>query len=387
MAKRDRQSIDEMMFLKGSAAIAELVSRVGPGVVAAYPITPQTGIIEYLAKLKISGQADYSFLQAESEHSALSMVLGAAAAGALSYTATSSQGMLHMIEIVYNLAGLRLPVVMTCANRSISAPINIWNDHQDAMAVRDAGWLMFFAENNQEAIEQHWLAFALSQQLNLPVMVNVDGFRLTHASEPVAMPSEKLISKIVKQRVKNLLEVNNPKTIGHFTMPIDYETQRLSLGQTIADSLVAIEKKYFELMKIWQPIKKELSGIKTIDKNDLATVEYYGPNKAKTVIVAMGSIVGELKDLADKTNKEIADSLAILKIKLYRPFPEQDVIKYLKNAQRVIVIDRAPGLGSQPPLFTDISSVTSHQVNARLVSLIIGLGGNVQLTELEKILK
>ena len=204
-------SAGQLTFLKGSEAIAKMVALCQPGVVAAYPITPQTGIIEQLVKLSASGQADFSFVQAESEYSALSIALGAAAMGVAAYTATSSQGLLHMAEVVYNLAGLRLPLVMTCANRSISAPINIWNDHQDAMAVREAGWLMFFAEDNQEAIEQHWLAFALSQKLRLPVMVNVDGFRLTHASEPVALPNKQLVKKLLNNKIKAVLNTKNHK--------------------------------------------------------------------------------------------------------------------------------------------------------------------------------
>jgi len=145
----------QKLFLKGSEAIARTVAACKPGVIAAYPITPQTGIIEELVRLKTQRQANFSFIQTESEHSALSVTLGAAAMGVPAYTATSSQGLLHMAEVIYNLPGLRLPIVMTCANRSISAPINIWNDHQDAMAVRDAGWIMLWAEDIQEAIEQH----------------------------------------------------------------------------------------------------------------------------------------------------------------------------------------------------------------------------------------
>ncbi len=384
MASKKTQAISERIFLKGSAAIAEMVARIQPEVVAAYPITPQTGIIEYLAKLKLAEQADYSFLQAESEHSALSMVLGSAAAGATSYTATSSQGLLHMTEIVYNLAGLRLPVVMTCANRSISAPINIWNDHQDAMAVREAGWLMFFAENNQEAIEQHWLAFKLSRQLNLPVMVNVDGFRLTHASEPVVLPGYDLIKKTIKLPIKNLLDPAKPKTTGYFTLPADYQKQRLALRHEIGDSLSLIKKSYDEIIKLWQPIKQKLDKDKISYKNNLATVEYYGSTQARTVLVALGSIAGEIKDLIDQKQSK---AVALLKIKLYRPFPSEDVVNYLKGAQRVVVIDRSPGLGSQPPLYSDVVTVINQQLKIKIESLIIGLGGDIQLKEIEKILK
>lgn len=379
------QNNGELVFLKGSEAIAKIVAACQPGVVAAYPITPQTGIIEYLAKLVSTQQADFSFIQAESEHSALSMALGAAAMGVSAYTATSSQGLLHMSEVVYNLPGLRLPLVMTCANRSISAPINIWNDHQDAMAVREAGWLMFFAEDSQEAVEQHWLAFILSQKLRLPVMVNVDGFRLTHASEPVALPTSKLVKKLLNNKIKAVLDPQKPQTTGWFTMPVEYQKQRLNLRQVIADSWPIIEETANQLNKLWQPIKYQLIKEKATKTQNTAAIEYYGPLKAKLIIVAMGSIVGELKDLADQANQQTTNSLAVLKIKLYRPFPENIVKQYLSKASKIIVIDRSPGLGAQPPLFSDIMAINSSKNN--ISSLIIGLGGDVDLAIINKIIK
>lgn len=380
------QNNGELAFLKGSEAIAKIVAACQPGVVAAYPITPQTGIIEYLAKLVSTQQADFSFIQAESEHSALSMALGAAAMGVSAYTATSSQGLLHMSEVVYNLSGLRLPLVMTCANRSISAPINIWNDHQDAMAVREAGWLMFFAEDSQEAVEQHWLAFILSQKLRLPVMVNVDGFRLTHASEPVALPTSKLVKKLLNNKIKAVLDPQKPQTTGWFTMPVEYQKQRLNLRQVIADSWPIIEETANQLNKLWQPIKYQLIKEKATKTQNTAAIEYYGPLKAKLIIVAMGSIVGELKDLADQANQQTTNSLAVLKIKLYRPFPENIVKQYLSKASKIIVIDRSPGLGAQPPLFSDIMAINQSSKN-NISSLIIGLGGDVDLAIINKIIK
>lgn len=377
-------SAGQLTFLKGSEAIAKMVALCQPGVVAAYPITPQTGIIEQLVKLSASGQADFSFVQAESEYSALSIALGAAAMGVAAYTATSSQGLLYMTEVIYNLAGLRLPLVMTCANRSISAPINIWNDHQDAMAVREAGWLMFFAEDNQEAIEQHWLAFALSQKLRLPVMVNVDGFRLTHASEPVALPNKQLVKKLLNNKIKAVLNTKKPQTTGWFAMPTEYQQQRLELRRVIANSWPIIKNTNQQFNNLWQPIKTKLLG-RNNHSSDPA-VEYYGPAQAKLVIVAMGSIIGELKDLADKANKQKPGSVAILKIKLYRPFPEKVIERYLNQAEQIIIIDRSPGLGAQPPLFSDIMTIKPLNKN-NISSQIIGLGGDIDLTKMEKIIK
>jgi pyruvate ferredoxin oxidoreductase alpha subunit len=378
----------QRLFLKGSTAIAKMVAACQPGVVAAYPITPQTGIIEHLAELSGNGLADFSFIQTESEHSAISAVLGAAAMGVSAYTATSSQGLLHMAEVVYNLPGLRLPLVMTCANRSISAPINIWNDHQDAMAVREAGWPMFFAENIQEAIEQHWLAFVISQKLRLPAMVNVDGFRLTHASEPVALPSSRLIKKILKNKIKPILNINQPQTTGWFTMPKDYQKQRLDLKKIIDQSQPIIEKAYCDLINIWQKPKQELSGVKPspLSQDNVAT-EYYGPKQPNWIIVAMGSIIGELKELADQYNQH-NQKVGILKIKLYRPFPEKIIWQYLKLTKNIIIIDRSPGLGAKPPLFSDIKASQPNDTNLiKIVSLIIGLGGDINFSSINKIMK
>src|SRR6056297_1311985 len=170
-------------LMEGSQAVAKVVNLCEPAVVSAYPITPQTHIVEDLAKYKADGKAKYEYIRAESEFAAASVVLGASATGVRTYTATSSQGLLLMTEVLFNIAGMRLPVVLTCANRGVSAPITIWNDHQDSMTVRDSGWIMFFAENHQEAIEQHLLAYKVAEKMGLPAMVNIDGFVLTHTYE------------------------------------------------------------------------------------------------------------------------------------------------------------------------------------------------------------
>ncbi|MCX6746496.1 MAG: pyruvate ferredoxin oxidoreductase, partial [Candidatus Parcubacteria bacterium] len=185
----------EKQILEGSHAVAEIVRRLRPAVVSAYPITPQTHIVEDLAKMKAEGLADFEYINAESEFAAASIVLGASATGVRTYTATSSQGLLLMTEVLFNIAGLRLPVVITCANRAVSSPINIWNDQQDSVTIRDAGWLQLYAETNQEAVDLHVLGFKLAESLLLPVMVNMDGFTLTHTYEPVEIPSENLIKK------------------------------------------------------------------------------------------------------------------------------------------------------------------------------------------------
>jgi len=377
----------QKLFLKGSEAIAQTVAACQPGVVAAYPITPQTGIIEELVRLKNNQQANFSFVQTESEHSALSAILGAAAMGIPAYTATSSQGLLYMAEVIYNVPGLRLPLVMTCANRSISAPINIWNDHQDAMAVRDAGWIMLWAEDIQEAIEQHWLAFILSQKLRLPVMVNIDGFRLTHASEPVILPSAKVIHKLLTNKIKPVLDVSQPQTTGWFALPKDYHRQRLNLRKFIEQSWPIIKKTNQQLNNLWQPIKQELQNVdQTLPYCQGLAVDYYGSKYPKTLIIAMGSIIGELREAIKKHRSMRSQDIGILKIKIYRPFQENEILPYLDKASKIIVIDRAPGLGAQPPLFSDIKSYLPAGHNKQIVSTIIGLGGDIKLKEINKMI-
>ena len=179
--------------IEGSHAVADVVALCRPNVIPAYPITPQTHIVEALSQIVADGRLDAEFINVESEFAAASAVLGASAAGARAYTATTSQGLLLMTEVIYCLAGMRLPVVMTCANRAISAPLNIWNDHQDSMSVRDAGWIQLHAEDNQEAADLHIQAFRIAEETFLPVMVCMDGFILTHAFEPVDIPEQKQV--------------------------------------------------------------------------------------------------------------------------------------------------------------------------------------------------
>jgi len=242
---------NKKQILEGSQAIAAVIKNIKPAVVSAYPITPQTHIVERLAKLKANGETDYEYVRAESEFAAASIVLGASATGVRTYSATSSQGLLLMTEVIFNIAGMRLPVVMTCANRAISAPINIWNDHSDVMVIRDAGWIHLFAADNQEAVDLHILAYKIAEQLHLPVMVNVDGFILTHAFEPVIIPSAETIKKFLPDYIPetgHFLNTDSPITLGAFATPANYFEARESLHNDLTDSLTTIKKEYKNLI-------------------------------------------------------------------------------------------------------------------------------------------
>ncbi len=356
-------------ILEGSQAIAQTIRNINPAVVSAYPITPQTHIVEDLAKLKADGQASYEYVRAESEFAAASIVEGASATGVRVYTATSSQGLLLMAEVIFNIAGMRLPVVLTCANRGVSAPITIWNDHQDAMTVRDAGWLMFFAENHQEAVGQHVMAYKLAERLKLPAMVNIDGFVLTHSYEPVIVPDKKLIKKYLPDynpKKGDFLDPKNPITMGAFATPAHYMEIRQKLHNDLVGSQDLINDEYKKYNKIF---KSEIRNPKpTMIDNGL--IEYYGPKSPRVILIAMGSVVGTIKDVADKNRR-----VGVLKIKTYRPFPADEILKVIKKAKYVAVLEKAISLGDIGPLASEIKSAAQGKVKTKIQSFIVGLGG------------
>lgn len=353
-------------ILEGSRAIALTIANINPDVISAYPITPQTHIVEDLAKFKADGKANYEYVRAESEFAAASIVLGASATGVRSYSATSSQGVLLMTEVIYNIAGLRLPVVLTIANRGVSSPITIWNDHQDAMSIRDAGWIMFFAENHQEAVAQHILAYKVAEKLKIPAMINIDGFILTHSYEPVIIPSKAQIKRYLpkyKPEAGSYLNPKKPMTMGSFARPNYYQEIRESLQNDLNDSTALIKQEFKNLQNTLG------TDIATKDKSPL--MEYYGQKTAKTIIIAMGSMVGTIKDVVDEKKADIA----VLKLKVYRPFPAKELTKVLEKAKKIIVLEKAISLGSMGPLASEIKSVLQGKSKAKIYSVVSGLGG------------
>ena len=368
-------------ILEGSNAIAQTIKNIRPAVVSAYPITPQTHIVEDLAQFKADGQADYEYVRAESEFAAASIVAGASAAGVRVYSATSSQGLLLMAEVIYNIAGLRLPVIMTCANRAVSAPINIWNDAQDVMAIRDAGWILLFAENHQEAVDQHIMAFKIAEQLKLPVMVNVDGFVMTHTYEPVTIPTAEQIKKYLpdyKPEPGQYLDPANPVTLGPLATPAHYLEIRQELHEDLTASLKDIDKEY----------KKYNSLIGNLNKkNDNGLLEYVGSDKPETILVAMGSAIGTIKAALSPLTRGDG-GVGVLKIKCFRPFPAEAILKIIKPAKNIAVIDKAITLGQIGPLASDLKAAAQGKISANIGSFIMGLGGRDITTEMiKKILK
>jgi len=365
-------------ILEGSQAIAQTINNIKPNVISAYPITPQTHIVEDLAKLKADGEAKYEYVRAESEFAAASIVCGASATGVRVYTATSSQGLLLMTEVLFNIAGMRLPVILTCANRGVSAPITIWNDHQDAMTLRDAGWIMLFAENHQEAVEQHILAYKIGEELGLPVMVNIDGFVLTHTYEGVSVPTAAEIKKYLpdyKPKKGQSLDVKNPVSFGAFAPPPYYMEIRQELHTDLLNSAQVIKKEY-EILKKTIPSAIKVSEKAALINNGL--LEYYGPENPGTVLIAMGSLAGTIKDVIDDINKgvKLANRVGLIKIKAFRPFPEVELLKIIEKTNRVAVVEKAISLGANSgPLALDVKATAKNNALAKVQSFVVGLGG------------
>lgn len=352
-------------LIEGSMAVAEMVRLCRPNVVAAYPITPQTHIVENLSQFVADGDLKAEFLNVESEFGAASVVLGASATGARAYSTTTSQGLLLMGEVLYNISGLRLPVVITCANRAISAPINIWNDHSDAMTVRDAGWIMFFAEDNQEAADLHPQAYKIGEnpEICLPVLINMDGFILTHAFEPVDIPEqEEIDSFLPPYRPSEYLTVKDPRTFGLLAEPQWYAETRYKLYETLEDSRPVIETVADEFKS---KFGRYYGGL----------IDTYRLDDAERAFVAMGSLVGTLKDVVDDLRAK-GEKVGLLKIRSFRPFPKKRIIEACADVKELIVLEKAFSFGSGGVLQEEIRAAFYRQKNQPTVSgFVVGLGG------------
>ncbi len=351
--------------IEGSMAVAEAVKVCRPHVISAYPITPQTHIVENLSQFVADGDLKSQFVNVESEFGAASVILGASATGARAYSTTTSQGLLLMAEVLFNIAGLRFPVVITCANRAVSAPINIWNDQQDAMTIRDSGWIMLFAEDNQEAADMHLQAFKIGEhpEIMLPVMVNMDGFILTHAFEPIEFIDQKMADEFLPPFKPELyLTPKNPLTFGVLAEPDWYMETRYSLQKAIEASTDMIEEVADQFKK-------------TFGRYQGGLVEKYRLDGADTVVVSMGSVVGTIKEVVDDL-RDKGKKVGVLKIRAFRPFPKEAIYDALKNVKNVIVMEKAISLGATGILYDEIKAALYGRASQPKVSgFIAGLGG------------
>ncbi len=354
--------------LEGSQGVAQAVALCRPEVICAYPISPQTHIVEALGLLCRKGDlADCEYINVESEFAAMSVAIGASVAGARAYTATASQGLLYMVEAVYNASGLGLPIVMTVANRAIGAPINIWNDHSDSMSQRDAGWIQLFAETNQEAVDLHIQAFRIAEEMSLPVMVCMDGFVLTHAFERMDIPSQENVDMFLPPYTpRQVLDPQNPYSIGAMVGPEAFTEVRWLTHRRMLDSLPVIER-----------IAKEYEDI--VGRKAGGLLESYRMEDAEVCVFAMGALVGTIKDTVDEM-RECGERIGVVSLKCFRPFPTEAVRESLKRVKRVIVIDRTLSAGVGGAVELEVMKAL-RGLSIELQSVIAGLGGRAVTRE------
>ena len=347
--------------IEGSQAVAEAVALCRPEVICAYPITPQTHIVEGLGERVKSGElANCEFINVESEFAALSVAIGASAAGARSYTATASQGILYMAEAVYNAAGLGLPIVMTIGNRAIGAPINIWNDHSDSMSMRDAGWIQLYAETNQQAVDLHILAFRLAEEISIPVMVCVDGFILTHAYERIDIPTQEQVDAFLPPfDPMQVLDVAEPVSMGAMVGPEAFLEVRYLQHERQSRALEVIPRLAREFRQVFG--------------RDCGLVHAYRCEDAETIVVALGSVNGTIKEAVDALRDD-GVRVGSLSICSFRPFPLFAVRAALEKARRVVVVEKSLAVGIGGMLSEGVRHALSGS-SLKGYTVVAGLGG------------
>jgi pyruvate ferredoxin oxidoreductase alpha subunit len=348
-----------------SVAIGEAAKQANVDVVAAYPITPQTHIVEHLAELVANGELDAAYIPVESEHSAMSACLGSAAAGARTFTATAGQGLELMHEVLYVAASMRLPVVMAVANRALSSPLSVWGDHSDVMAVRDTGWIQIFTENGQEVVDQVFCAFRIAEdpKVLLPVMIHLDGFHLSHVIEPITFPEQSKVDRFLPVNKYPLpLHPNRPVTMGDFAPPIIYPEAKWAQEVNLRASKATILKCWREFADIFG--------------HHYRPVESYHAEKAKVLLLTMGSFSETAMTAIDKMRGEGRD-VGLIRLRLWRPFPFEEIRRAVANAETLIVVDRALSYGGPGgPVCSEVKAALYGQAKKpKVVSFVSGIGG------------
>ncbi|MDO9334174.1 MAG: transketolase C-terminal domain-containing protein [Dehalococcoidales bacterium] len=361
-----------------SLAIAEAAKMANTDVVAAYPITPQTHIVERLAELVANGELDAEYIPVESEHSAMSACLGAVATGARTFTATAGQGLELMHEVLYVASAMRLPVIMSVANRALSAPLNVWGDQSDLMAVRDTGWIQIICENGQDAYDNTLCAFRIGEdkRVLLPVMVHVDGFYLTHVIEPIEIPEQDKVNHFLPPFSYPLpLDPDKPLTMGAFAPPILFSEAKKAQEVNLRAAKPIILECWAEFAKIFGRQYKP--------------IEQYRTEGAKILLLTLGSF-GETAMAAVDKLRDAGQSVGLLKLRLWRPFPFEELRQTVSGAELLIVVDRALSFGGPGgPAFSEIrSALYSEKKRPRILGFVGGLGGrDLMVAEFEGMVK
>ncbi len=347
---------------EGSRAVAQAVALARPEVVCAYPISPQTHIVEALSELVKTGElAPCEFINVESEFAALSVAIGASATGARAYTATASQGLLYMVEAVYNASGLGLPIVMTVANRAIGAPINIWNDHSDSMSQRDSGWIQMYAETNQEAVDLHIQAFRIAEDLSLPVMVCMDGFILTHAYERIDVPTQQQVDGFLPPfEPRQVLDPDHPISIGAMVGP-----------EAFTEVRYLAHAKQMQALDVIPEVSTAFAA--SFGRESGGLLSTYRTDDAQTMVVALGSVLGTIKDTVDELRAE-GMRIGAVGLKTFRPFPFDELREALAPATRIVVVEKALAVGIGGIVAVDIRLALAGS-RQPIYTVIAGLGG------------
>jgi len=372
------QNTANMRVVEGSYAVAHAVMCCRPDVISAYPITPQTHIVENLSQLVADGELDSAFLTVDSEFSALSVLVGSTACGGRGYSSTTSQGLALMYEVLYNVSGMRLPIVMTVANRAIGAPLNIWNDQQDSVGARDVGWLQIYVENVQEAVDATLQAYKIAEdpEIRTPIMVCMDGFILTHVYEPVELlDKEKAREFLPDFKPANILDPNNPLTFGAFADPSTFTEFRY---QQFAAHQKALEKIEQVARDFERAFGRYYGGL----------VDSYCVEGAEVVIVTMGSIIGTIKDAIDEMRAE-GIKVGLVKVRCYRPFPAAALRKALSGAKVIAVVEKDVSIGNEAGLVTDLkASFYNSDIRTPIIGFVAGLGGrDITIKDIRKMVE
>jgi len=370
----------KMVVVEGSYAVAHSAKICRPNVISAYPITPQTHIVEDLSQFMADGEIpNCEYINVESEFSAISALIGAAAVGARTYSATTSQGLLLMHEALFNASGMRLPIIMTVANRAVGAPINIWNDHQDAIAQRDTGWIQLYVEDVQEASDTLPQLYKIAEDndVMLPGMVCMDGFILSHVYEPVILLEQELTDNFLPPfQPENVLDPKDPKTFGAFAAPDTYEEFRYLQEQAMQKALPKIEA----VVKEFEEVFGRFHG---------GLVDGYMLDDAEIVIMSMGSVLGTIKDVVDQYRAR-GEKIGVLKVRSFRPFPKEQVREAIKNAHAVVVLDKNISIGTnEGALFTETKScLYNSKVRVPVMGYTLGHGGrDIRMESVAKVIE
>ncbi|MCK8826700.1 pyruvate ferredoxin oxidoreductase [Natroniella acetigena] len=369
--------MSNQVALTGNEVMAQAMRQINPDVVAAYPITPQTAMVQVFSQFVADGNVDTEYVTVESEHSAMSATVGASAAGSRAMTATAANGLALMWEILYIASGTRLPIVMPVVNRALSGPINIHCDHSDAMGARDAGWIQFFAENAQEAYDNAIQAVRISEHedVRLPSMVNLDGFIISHAVENLEILADDEVEEFVGEYHADnyLLNSESPIAVGPLDLQdfyFEHKMQQSVAVENVKDVVLKVAEEY-----------KGISG------REYGLFEEYKLDDAEIAVVALGSTTGTAKAAVDNL-REQGVKAGLLKIRLYRPFPAQEIADALKDLKAVAILDRAETFSTTGgPVFADVkAALYDIKADVEATNYIYGLGGrDIKVGEIESV--